>query len=276
MTRMPVRILVACPTNVAVVALCERVSAERGEAVGLTAGYQIPLESNSSPVETLLNFVCIPVFIRAMAMPGCQLLETTTHVIVDEVHLRTRYQDFLLLCLRDAILTRTHLKVIIISEGYNVGDIVNYFGGPAECPQLSVSMDSFDTNLYYLEDILRSTWKNELLGKSHLMNELTVDLNRPQQMQENALRFEIDVMIKNVFERNKVEDYFLDFWNLARAGEVSIDYQHSATSVTMVMAAAAAEHLDFVRTLVEAGADLSRQSKNVRCFPKDGIPYSYF
>ena len=259
------RILVACPTNVAVVALCERVSAERGESVGLTVGYQIPLESNSSPVETLLNFVSIPVFIRAMAMPGCQLLETTTHVIVDEIHLRSRYQDFLLLCLRDAILTRTHLKIILISEGYNVGEIVTYFGGKAECPQLSVSMDSFETCVYYLEDILRFTWNNELLGKLQLMYEPTADLNKSQRMQENALRFGVDVMIKNVFERNKVEENFLDFWNLARTGEVSIDYQHSVTSVTMVMAAAAAEHLDFVQTLVEAGADLSLRSKNVRC-----------
>ena len=113
------------PRRLAAVTVAERVATERGEKVrkarflftlfpqvGGTVGYQIRLESCVSP-KTCLTFCTYGVLLRSL-MGGDAILNSLTHVIIDEVHERDAMSDFLVTVLRDALARHRGLRVILM------------------------------------------------------------------------------------------------------------------------------------------------------------------
>ena len=90
---------------------------------------QIRLESRVSP-KTLLTFCTNGVLLRTLmggggvggdtSTVGASSLGTLTHVIVDEIHERDRFSDFLLTVLRDALNKFRGLKLILMSATVDV------------------------------------------------------------------------------------------------------------------------------------------------------------
>ncbi|XP_074992779.1 3'-5' RNA helicase YTHDC2 isoform X3 [Calonectris borealis] len=148
----PCRIFCTQPRRLAAVAVAERVAAERREKIGQTIGYQIRLESRVSP-KTLLTFCTNGILLRTL-MAGDSTLSTVTHVIVDEVHERDRFSDFLLIKLRDVLQKQTNLKLIISSAALDANLFIRYFGS---CPVIHIQGRPFEVKEMFLEDILRST-----------------------------------------------------------------------------------------------------------------------
>ncbi|XP_009982820.1 PREDICTED: probable ATP-dependent RNA helicase YTHDC2 [Tauraco erythrolophus] len=148
----PCRIFCTQPRRLAAVAVAERVAAERKEKIGQTVGYQIRLESRVSP-KTLLTFCTNGILLRTL-MAGDSALSTVTHVIVDEVHERDRFSDFLLIKLRDVMQKQTNLKLIISSAVVDADLFIRYFGS---CPVIHIHGRPFEVKEMFLEDILRST-----------------------------------------------------------------------------------------------------------------------
>ncbi|KAM4050942.1 3'-5' RNA helicase YTHDC2 isoform 2-T5 [Anomaloglossus baeobatrachus] len=146
------RIFCTQPRRLAAIAVAERVAAERGEKIGQTIGYQIRLESRVSP-KTLLTFCTNGVLLRTL-MAGDTTLSTVTHVIVDEVHERDRFSDFLITKLRDLIQKHPTLKLILSSAALDITLFLKYFGG---CPVLYIQGRPFEVKELFLEDILRTT-----------------------------------------------------------------------------------------------------------------------
>ncbi|KAM4810289.1 3'-5' RNA helicase YTHDC2 [Rhinophrynus dorsalis] len=149
---IPCRIFCTQPRRLAAIAVAERVAAERGEKIGQTIGYQIRLESRVSP-KTLLTFCTNGVLLRTL-MTGDSTLSAVTHVIVDEVHERDRFSDFLLTKLRDVIQKHPTLKLILSSAALDVNLFLKYFGG---CPVIYIQGRPFEVKEMFLEDTLRST-----------------------------------------------------------------------------------------------------------------------
>ncbi|XP_053557527.1 3'-5' RNA helicase YTHDC2 [Bombina bombina] len=147
----PCRIFCTQPRRLAAIAVAERVAAERGEKIGQTVGYQIRLESRVSP-KTLLTFCTNGVLLRTL-MAGDGTLSTVTHVIVDEVHERDRFSDFLLTKLRDVIQKHPTLKLILSSAALDVNLFLQYFGG---CPVIHIQGRPFEVKEMFLEDILNN------------------------------------------------------------------------------------------------------------------------
>ncbi|KAG8598146.1 hypothetical protein GDO81_002511 [Engystomops pustulosus] len=145
------RIFCTQPRRLAAIAVAERVAAERGEKTGQTIGYQIRLESRVSP-KTLLTFCTNGVLLRTL-MAGDSALSAVTHVIVDEVHERDRFSDFLLTKLRDLIQRHSTLKLILSSAALDVNLFLKYFGG---CPVLYIQGRPFEVKEMFLEDVLRT------------------------------------------------------------------------------------------------------------------------
>ena len=135
--RAPCRIVCTEPRRLAAVAVAERTAYERDEKVclicllcleqfvfivplqvGQTVGFQIRLESRVSP-KTLLTFCTNGVLLRTL-MGGDAALGTITHVIVDEIHERDRFSDFLLTVLRDALNKFRGLKLVLMSATVDV------------------------------------------------------------------------------------------------------------------------------------------------------------
>ncbi|KAL3867100.1 hypothetical protein ACJMK2_044331 [Sinanodonta woodiana] len=148
----PCRIICTQPRRLAALSMSERVSQERGEKVGQTVGFQIRLESRVSP-RTLLTFCTNGVLLRTL-MGGDSAISTVTHVIVDEVHERDRFSDFILIALRDLLPKFPHLKLVLMSAALNIQLFVKYFNN---CPVVSVPGSLFNVQEFFLEDILNWT-----------------------------------------------------------------------------------------------------------------------
>ncbi|XP_078688357.1 3'-5' RNA helicase YTHDC2-like isoform X5 [Branchiostoma floridae x Branchiostoma belcheri] len=160
-TNRPCRIICTQPRRISALTVAERVASERGEKIGQTVGYQIRLESRVSP-RTLLTFCTNGVLLRTL-MGGDSALTTITHVIVDEIHERDRFSDFLLIKLREMLGYFKGLKVVLMSATLNTELFQQYFGS---CPLINVSGNLFDVTEFFLEDVLRSTnYSNQKMQK---------------------------------------------------------------------------------------------------------------
>ncbi|CAL8094606.1 unnamed protein product [Calicophoron daubneyi] len=111
------RIVVTQPRRISAISVAERVAAERGETIGQTVGFQ-----------------------------------NVSHIIVDEVHEREYLCDFLLAMLKQIMLVRKDLRVILMSATLNVEKLSAYFGN---CCKLEVVGRMFPVQEYFLEDCLR-------------------------------------------------------------------------------------------------------------------------
>ncbi|KAK3929267.1 3'-5' RNA helicase YTHDC2 [Frankliniella fusca] len=148
----PCRIVCTEPRRISAVSVSERVSYERNEILGQSVGYQIRLESRVSP-KTVLTYCTNGVLLRTL-MGGDAILSTITHIIVDEVHERDRFSDFLLITLKDALLKYKNLRLILMSATMDISIFTKYFG---DCPVITVPGRQFEVQEYFLEDILKMT-----------------------------------------------------------------------------------------------------------------------
>jgi len=144
-------ILCTQPRRISAIGVAERVAAERMEGgVGKSVGYSIRLESRRSAATRLL-FCTTGILLRRLASD--KDLEGVSHILVDEVHERTLDSDFLLIILKDLLVRRRDLKVVLMSATVEASLFSNYFGGAAVCPCLHIPGRTFPVEHLFLEDV---------------------------------------------------------------------------------------------------------------------------
>ncbi|XP_017112727.1 DExH-box ATP-dependent RNA helicase DExH6 [Drosophila elegans] len=151
--RSPVRIIVSQPRRIAATSVSERISKERGEALGSTVGYQIRMNSKCSS-HTVLSLTTSGCLLRALAMDGEAFFRSTTHLIIDEVHERDLDTDFLLLVSKLELDKNRHLRLVLMSATMDLQALSKYFGGATV---MDVEGRSFEVRIFHLEDILSKT-----------------------------------------------------------------------------------------------------------------------
>ncbi|XP_057710392.1 putative ATP-dependent RNA helicase DHX57 [Corythoichthys intestinalis] len=139
------------PRRISAMSVAERVAQERAESLGNSVGYQIRLKSVRSSATRLL-YCTTGVLLRRLEADVD--LQGVTHVIVDEVHERTEESDFLLLVLKDLILQRPDLKVILMSATLNANLFSEYF---YDCPTIHIPGRTFPVTQFFLEDVISLT-----------------------------------------------------------------------------------------------------------------------
>ncbi|XP_010006818.1 PREDICTED: putative ATP-dependent RNA helicase DHX57 [Chaetura pelagica] len=139
------------PRRISAISVAERVAKERTERIGLTVGYQIRLESVKSSATRLL-YCTTGVLLRRLE--GDMTLQGITHVIVDEVHERTEESDFLLLVLKDVMVQRPDLRIILMSATLNAELFSQYFHS---CPIINIPGRTFPVDQFFLEDVIAMT-----------------------------------------------------------------------------------------------------------------------
>ena len=152
------------PRRLAATSVAERVASERGEKVGSTVGYQIRLESRRSE-ETRLLFCTTGVLLRRLALDP--LLSNVSHVLVDEIHERGVNEDFLLVCLKDILVRRSNIKIVLMSATLNAEVFRDYFGSGT--PLVEIPGITFPVRELWLEDLVSATAlaiPNESEGRS--------------------------------------------------------------------------------------------------------------
>ncbi|KAK1171604.1 putative ATP-dependent RNA helicase DHX57 isoform X1 [Acipenser oxyrinchus oxyrinchus] len=139
------------PRRISAISVAERVAQERAERLGTTVGYQIRLESVKSSATRLL-YCTAGVLLRRLE--GDTDLQGVTHVIVDEVHERTEESDFLLLVLKDIMIQRPDLRIILMSATLNAELFSQYF---YTCPTINIPGRTFPVDAFFLEDAIAKT-----------------------------------------------------------------------------------------------------------------------
>uniref|UniRef100_A0A3B4WSE9 RNA helicase n=1 Tax=Seriola lalandi dorsalis TaxID=1841481 RepID=A0A3B4WSE9_SERLL len=114
-------------------------------------GYQIRME-NQSGEWTRLLYCTTGVLLRKLQHD--RHLSSLTHIIVDEVHERSVQSDFLLTILKDVVMRRSDLQLILMSATVDCDKFSNYFN---RCPVITIPGRTFPVEVFHLEDIVEQT-----------------------------------------------------------------------------------------------------------------------
>ena len=151
------------PRRISALGLADRVSEERCSAVGDEVGYIIRGESRQTPGLTQITFVTTGVLLRRLQASGGRKddvvasLADVSHIFVDEVHERSLDTDFLLILLRDVLVQRKDLKVILMSATLDAGVFERYFKADLTVGHVEIQGRTYPVQDYYLDDVLRLT-----------------------------------------------------------------------------------------------------------------------
>nr|CDS28940.1 hypothetical protein HmN_000211900 [Hymenolepis microstoma] len=147
------RIVVTQPRRISAISVSERVASERGESLGMDIGYQIRLDSKfpSRPQGSIL-FCTTGVVLQWFHSDP--LLQSVSHIVVDEVHEREMLGDFLMAMLKRILPLRPDLRVILMSATMNSLKFSEFFGN---CPHLEIPGRTFPVESIFLEEVLRKT-----------------------------------------------------------------------------------------------------------------------
>merc|ERR1719428_1064021 len=114
------------PRRVAAITLAEYVARDRGQELGDEVGYQIRFINKFSE-NTRLIYATTAIVLRRLHSE--KTLDSIGCLIIDEVHERDVYTDFLLLLLKEAMLNgrMSHLKIVLMSATLKAADFADYF-----------------------------------------------------------------------------------------------------------------------------------------------------
>lgn len=152
----PCNIVVTQPRRISAMTLACRVSEELGCDDGpgsksSLCGYQIRME-NLSGEWTRLLYCTTGVLLRKLQQD--RHLSSMTHIIVDEVHERSVQSDFLLTILKDVVMKRSDLQLILMSATVDCHKFSSYFN---RCPVITIPGRTFPVEVFHLEDIVEET-----------------------------------------------------------------------------------------------------------------------
>ncbi|KAK9266485.1 hypothetical protein L1049_001691 [Liquidambar formosana] len=259
------KIVCTQPRRISATSVAERISQERGENVGDNVGYKIRLECKGGRHSSIV-FCTNGILLRVLVSKGTGMLKIKgsnklakddisdiTHIIVDEIHERDRYSDFMLAILRDMLPSHPHLRLILMSATIDAERFSQYFGG---CPIIRVPGFTYPVKTFYLEDvlsILKSTESNHLDSDS--ISVLTED---PDLVEED--KFALDEAIHLAWSNDEF-DPLLDLVSSEGTPKV-FNYQHSSTGLTPLMVFAGKGRVGDVCMLLSLGADCSLRAND--------------
>ncbi|KAH3745620.1 ATP-dependent RNA helicase [Pelomyxa schiedti] len=153
---------IACtqPRRIACMALCRRVAVETLNEFGTSIAYQVRFDTSKAR-DTRILFLTEGLLLRQAASDP--LLTMYDVIIIDEVHERHLFGDFLLGVLRDLVLSgkRPSLKLVLMSATINVNMFSDYFAG---APVVLVPGRLFSIDVRYMPADENSSHVDEALA----------------------------------------------------------------------------------------------------------------
>ncbi|CDY10756.1 BnaA05g11800D [Brassica napus] len=145
------KIVCTQPRRISAMSVSERISCERGESIGDNIGYKVRLQSKGGRRSSVV-FCTNGILLRVLVGKGSvSYVSDITHIIVDEIHERDCYSDFMLAIIRDLLPSNPHLRLILMSATLDAERFSGYFGG---CPVVRVPGFTYPVRSLYLEDVL--------------------------------------------------------------------------------------------------------------------------
>lgn len=256
------RIICTQPRRLAAISIADRVAQERGEQLGHTVGYQIRLESRVSQTSNLI-YTTSGFLLRCLIAAQSELFNSLTHIILDEVHERERYTDFLLIAIKDALVAYPQLKIILMSATIDSDVFTRYFGA---CPLVDIPGRMFPVRMYNLEQTLALIgFTNDKVamfrrqadqlngGGPQQRPQAVAAVTAPPRLLDKDMQDYVDEVLEECLRNS--EDGFHQFLYLVTGEAVPVDTQHSETLMSALMQAASMGFVQIVGQLLALGAD---------------------
>jgi ATP-dependent RNA helicase DHX36 len=152
------------PRRLAATSVARRVAAERGEKLGQSVGYHVRGDSKFPELGGSITYCTTGILLERLKWNADDVMDNATHLVLDEVHERDMFIDFLLIVLKKAITARqlvgkTVPKVVLMSATMDSKLFSAYLpnevdGNSTPCPSLDVPGRAFPVKEMYLEEIL--------------------------------------------------------------------------------------------------------------------------
>ncbi|ETM45379.1 hypothetical protein, variant [Phytophthora nicotianae P10297] len=148
------RIICTQPRRISAISLAERVARERTGQDPKEVGHAIRFDSSFDAKRSKLIFCTTGTLLKWLN--NDPLAKGFSHIILDEVHERDQFTDFLLILIKTSILKqRPDLKVILMSATIQVEKFSQYFQPDFPAPVLQmVGGTNFPVTTLFLEDVL--------------------------------------------------------------------------------------------------------------------------
>ncbi|KAK7385921.1 hypothetical protein VNO78_31892 [Psophocarpus tetragonolobus] len=255
------KIVCTQPRRISAISVSERIASERGETIGENVGYKIRLESRGGRQSSIV--LCTTgVLLRVLVSKGSHSskighvkddISGITHIIMDEIHERDRYSDFMLAIIRDMLLSYPHLRLILMSATIDASRFSQYFGS---CPIIHVPGFTYPVKTFYLEDVLsivKSSNDNHLNSTT-----CSIPISTCQLSEEGKLS--IDEAIDLAWS-NDEWDLLLELVSSEGTPEL-FNYQHSLTGLTPLMVFAGKGRVGDMCMILSCGADCCLRAKD--------------
>nr|XP_009399067.1 PREDICTED: DExH-box ATP-dependent RNA helicase DExH6 [Musa acuminata subsp. malaccensis]XP_009399068.1 PREDICTED: DExH-box ATP-dependent RNA helicase DExH6 [Musa acuminata subsp. malaccensis] len=254
------KIICTQPRRISAISVAERISYERGETVGETVGYKIRLESKGGKQSSIM-FCTNGVLLRLLISRGSNLssaeagrrqmedcFQGITHVIVDEIHERDRFSDFMLAIIRDLLPSYPHMRLVLMSATIDAERFSNYFNG---CPIIQVPGFTYPVKIFYLEDVLTIL---KSVDGNHL-NHVAVGESQESSPLTEEYKDDLDEAINLAFANDEF-DPLLELISTEQTPGI-YNYKHSLTGISPLMVFAGKGRVGDVCMLLSFGADCS-------------------
>jgi hypothetical protein len=182
------RIVVTQPRRIAAISVSERIASERDEMIGNSVGFAVRHSSRPPRSAASIEFVTTGILLRRLI--NDPTLEGVSHVMIDEVHERDIDTDYLLILLRDLLIVRPELRVVLMSATLDADSFQEYFSlGPDDSvPVMSVpAKPRHHVDVIHLEDIS---------GEGSMGNDIPTDIKDVAQsllrLHDQRLQFELE------------------------------------------------------------------------------------
>ncbi|KAI3991878.1 hypothetical protein MKX01_012823 [Papaver californicum] len=257
------KILCTQPRRISAISVAERISWERGENVGETAGYKIRMETKggkNSSVMFCTNGILLRVLVERVNGTGAKdenwksRVSEFTHIVVDEIHERDHHSDFILTILRDLLPSCPNLRLILMSATLDAERFSQYFGG---CPVVRVPGFTYPVRTFYMEDVLSIIKPVE---GNHLDPSSTAGGMRDSEVGEDN-KAALDEAIELAWSSDEF-DPLLELLVSAESTSRLYNYQHSLTGASPLMVFAGKGRIRDVCTLLSFGVDCNLRAKD--------------
>lgn len=259
------KIVCTQPRRISAMSVAERIAFERGEIVGDNIGYKIRLETKGGKHSSIMfctNGILLRVLVgkgfsksnrKSEKMRSNEGTFEVTHIIVDEIHERDSYSDFIIAILRDMLPSYPHLRLILMSATLDAERFSQYFGG---CPIIRVPGFTYPVKSFYLEDILsilKSTDNNHLDSIS--LDEIMQDAELTEDHTAS-----LDEAIDLAWSSDEF-DLLLELIS-SEATPRLCNHQHSLTGVSPLIVFARKGRVSDVCMLLSLGANCDVRAKD--------------
>ncbi|KAF2725092.1 hypothetical protein K431DRAFT_240048, partial [Polychaeton citri CBS 116435] len=174
------------PRRIAATSVARRVALERNEALGEHVGYQVRFDAQMCEKPGSINYCTTGILLLRLQQQNDAWLDSVSHIVIDEVHERSRDVDFLMVMLKRMMAARQAAsrpmpKIVLMSATLDTELFSHYFGSAEEtvfqpCPYMNIAGRHFDVQEVFLGELFQAMNARHSRELDRLLNENNKDI----------------------------------------------------------------------------------------------------